>query len=97
MALAGVLSLAACAAPDAPDNSGLRIVQRTPEQFCKGTARSVAADKYRMKTSGISLGKALEGGVPVIDAITRAVYGPTVRSETQAADAGTAACLAYFR
>ena len=50
-----------------------------------------------MKTSGISLGKALEGGVPVIDAITKAVYGATVRSETQAADTGTAACLAYFR
>jgi hypothetical protein len=95
---AALLSLAACAAQGS-DSSGIRVVQRTPEQFCRGTARSVAIERYGMKTAGQPLAKALEanGGVAVVDAITKAVYGANVRSETQAADAGTAACLAYFR
>ena len=52
-----------------------------------------------MKRDGVSLAKALErnGGVAVIDAITKAIYSREFKSEAQAADAGTAACLSYFR
>ena len=96
--LIAVLATAGCA--DTPeDTSGVRIVRRTPDKFCRGTARSVAIDRYNMKREGMPLAKALEqnGGVDVIDAITRAVYSGDARTETQAADLGTTACLRYFR
>ena len=46
----------------------------------------------------MSIKKALEqnGGVAVIDAITKAIYSRDLKSKAQAADAGTAACLSYF-
>ena len=52
-----------------------------------------------MKQDGAPLAKALaaNGGVAVIDAITRGVYSRDPKSEREAADAGTAACLSYFR
>jgi hypothetical protein len=52
-----------------------------------------------MKRDGVSIKRALEqnGGVAVIDAITKAIYSRCLMSEAQAADAGTAACLSYFR
>jgi hypothetical protein len=91
-------STAGCAGAK-EDRSGINIVRRTPDQFCRGTARSVAMDRYEMKRDGAPLAKALEanGGVAVIDAITRAVYAREPRSEREAADVGTAACLSYFR
>jgi hypothetical protein len=94
-----VLLLAGCAGTPEEDTSGLRVVRRTPDEFCRGTARTVAVDRYAMKREGVPLRKALEGngGVAVIDAITNAVYGRETRSEAQAADVGQAACLAYFR
>lgn len=93
---AATLSLAACAASD---NSGIRVTQRTPEEFCRGTARSIATERYGMKSKGLPLSKALEqnGGVAVVDAITKAIYSGNINSESQAADAGTAACQRYFR
>ncbi len=95
--LAALLSLAACAAP--PNDAGVRVVHRTPDQFCRGTAQSLAVDRYAMKRAGTPLKKALEQdeGVAVIDAITQAVYANGVDSEAQAAEAATAACLRYFR
>jgi hypothetical protein len=98
LAMAALLPLSACAAQP-EDRSGIRIVQRTPAQFCRGTARSVAVDRYAMKKGGMSLKGALDqnGGVAVIDAITRAVYERNLESDAQAADAGTAACASYFR
>ena len=94
---AALLSLAACATQRG--DSGIRIVHRTPDEFCRGTARSIAVDRYGMKSDGVPIKKALEqqGGVAVIDAITKAIYGQELKSEAQAADAGTAACLSYFR
>jgi hypothetical protein len=94
---AALLSLAACAAQRS--DSGIRIVHRTPDEFCRGTARSIAVDRYGMKSEGVTLKKALEqkGGVAVIDAITKAIYSQHLDSEAQAADAGTAACLSHFR
>lgn len=91
------LLLAACVATP-EDTSGLRVVRRTPDEFCRGTARSVAIDRYHMKKNGMPLEQAVEsnGGVAVIDAITRAIYSRQLGSEAQAADAGTAACLGYF-
>jgi len=52
-----------------------------------------------MKKDGVSIKRALEqnGGVAVIDAITKAIYSRDLMSEAQAADAGTTACLSYFR
>ena len=93
---AALLSLAACAAQ--PGNSGIRIVNRTLYEFCRGTARSIAVERYGLKRSGMSIKNALEqnGGVPVIDAITKAIYGRDLHSEAQAAEAGTAGCLSYF-
>jgi hypothetical protein len=98
-AVAAAIVLSGCAGEPAADTSGVRIVRRTPDEFCRGTARSVAIDRYTMKRAGTPLAKALEqnGGVDVIDAITRAVYNGDARTETQAADLGTAACLRYFR
>lgn len=94
---AALLSLAACAAQRS--DSGIRIVHRSPHEFCRDTARSIAVDRYGMKRDGVSIKKALEqnGGVAVIDAITKAIYSRDLVSEAQAADAGTAACLSYFR
>jgi hypothetical protein len=94
---AALLSLAACAAPRS--DSGIRIVNRTPDEFCRGTARSIAVDRYGMKRDGVSIQKALEqnGGVGVIDAITKVIYSRDLKSEAQAADSGTAACLSYFK
>ena len=91
------MSLAACAAQRG--DSGVRIVNRTPNEFCRGTARSIAVDRYDMKRDGVPLKKALEhnGRVAVIDAITKEIYGRDFKSEAQAADAGTASCLSYFR
>ncbi len=99
LASAGVLvalSVAPCAAQR--DNSGIRVVHSTPDQFCRGTARSIAVDRYDMKRDGTPLEEALaqNQGVAVIEAITRAVYASGVDSEGQAADAGTAACRRYF-
>jgi hypothetical protein len=90
------LVLVACASED---TSGIRIVRRTPDEFCRGTARSIAADRYAMKREGVPLSQALEenGEVEVVDAITRAVYSGNARSEAEAADVGTAACTRYFR
>jgi len=97
LSAAALLSLAACAAQRS--DSGIRIFHRTPDEFCRGTARSIAVDQYRMKRDGVSIKKALEqnGGVALIDAITKAIYSRDLMSEAQAADAGTAACLSYFR
>jgi len=97
LSAATLLSLAACAAQRS--DSGVRIANRTPDEFCQGTARSIAVDRHGMKRDGVSLAKALErnGGVAVIDAITKAIYSREFKSEAQAADAGTAACLSYFR
>jgi hypothetical protein len=97
--LVSITVLAGCAGAAQEDTSGLRVVRRTPDEFCRGTARSLAVDRYVLKRDGVPLSKALaqNGGVDVIDAVTRAVYGGEVRSEAQAADAGTAACLRYFR
>ena len=97
LSAAALLSLAACAAQRS--DSGVRIVHRTPDEFCRGTARSVAVDRYGMKRDGVSINKALEqdGGVAVIGAITKAIYSRDFKSEADAADAGTAACLSYFR
>ena len=94
-----VALLAGCASEAAYDTSGVRVVRRTPDEFCRGTARSVAVDRYDMKRQGVPLRKALEGngGVAVIDAITNAVYSRDPKSESQAADVGQAACLSYFR
>ena len=97
LSVAALLSLAACAAQRG--DSGIRIVHRAPDEFCRGTARSVAVDRYGMKRDGVSINKALEqdGGVAVIGAITKAIYSRDFKSEADAADAGTAACLSYFR
>ena len=94
---ASLLSLVACAAQR--NDSGVRIVHRTPDEFCRGTARSIAVDQYGKKKDGASIEKALEknGSVALIAAITKAIYSQDLRSEAQAADAGTAACLSYFR
>lgn len=96
MGLALLLALGACAS--AQDNSGIRVVQRTPEQFCSGTARAIAGERYAMKRKGVPLAKALEadGGTAAISAVTRAVYASSAASESQAMDAGTAGCLRYF-
>ncbi len=96
LSAAALLSLAACAAQRS--DSGIRIVNRTPDEFCRGTARSIAVDRYGMKRDGVSIKNALEqnGGVAVIDAITKAIYSRDLKSEAQAADAGSAACLSYF-
>jgi len=79
--------------------TGIRIVHRTPGQFCRGTARSIAVERYMMKRDGTPLDKALESnaGVAVVDTITRAIYESDLASEEQAADAGTSTCLRYFR
>jgi hypothetical protein len=97
LSAAAMLSLTACAQQS--DGSGIRIIQRTPDEFCRGTARSIAVERYNMKRKGLPLAKALEqnGGVAMIDAVTRAIYSADVRSEGQAADVGTQACLRYFR
>ena len=97
LSAAALLSLTACAAQRS--DSGIRIVHRPPDEFCRGTARSIAVDRYGTKRDGVSIEKALEqnGGVAVIDAITKAIYGRDVMTEAQAADAGTAACLRHFR
>ena len=97
LSAAALLSLAACAAQHS--DSGIRVVHRTPDEFCRGTARSIAIDRYGMKRDGVPLKKALEqkGGVAVIDAITKAIYSQDLESEVEAANAGTAACLSYFR
>ena len=97
LSAAVLLSLAACAAQRS--DSGIRIAHRTPDEFCRGTARSIAVDQYGMKRDGVSIKKALEqnGGVALIDMITKAIYNRDLKSEAQAADAGTAACLSYFR
>jgi hypothetical protein len=94
---AALVSLAACAAQRS--DSGIRIFHRTPDEFCRGTARSIAVDQYGMKRDGVHIKTVLEknGGVALIDAITKAIYNRDLQSEAQAADAGTAACLAYFR
>lgn len=85
--------LQACAS----DNSGIRIVQRSPEEFCRGSARSIAADSYAAKARGVPMGKTVNAdNPPVVNAITRAVYGGNPGSEAAAADLGTAACLDYF-
>ena len=97
---AALVSVAACASQrDYSGDSGIRVVHRTPDQFCRGTARSVAIDRYSLKRDGTPLREALEqnGGVAVIDEITKAVYSSDLDSEAQAADAGTAACLRHFR
>src|SRR3972149_8756483 len=95
--VAALLPLAACAAQRG--DSGIRIVHRPPAEFCRGTARSIAVDRYGMKRDGVSIKRALEqnGGVAPIDAITKAIYSRDLMSEAEAADAGTAACLRYFR
>jgi hypothetical protein len=95
LCFAGVfITLQACAS----DHSGIRIVQRSPDEFCRGTARSIAADSYAMKTRGIPLSKAVDAdSPPVVNAITRAIYSGNPRSETAAAELGTAACLDYFK
>ena len=94
---AALLSLAAFAAQG--DNSGISTIHRTPDAFCRGTARSIAIDRNTMKRDGVPVKKALEqnGGVAVIEAITKAVYSQDVKSDAQAADAGTAACLNQSR
>ena len=99
LAASALLAVTGCAGAPAEDTSGIRIVRRTPDEFCRGTARNVAVDRYNMKREGASLKEALDqnGGVDVIDAITKAIYSRNPASESQAADAGTAACLAYFR
>ncbi len=97
LSAAAMLSLTACAQPG--DSSGIRIIQRTPDEFCRGTVRSIAVERYSMKRKGLPLAKALEqnDGVAMIDAVTRAIYSADVRTEVQAADVGTEACLRYFR
>lgn len=97
LSVAALLSITACAQKS--DGSGIRIIQRTPEEFCRGTARSIAMERYNMKRKGVPLAKALKenGGVAMIDAVTRAIYSTDIRSEAQAADVGTEACLRYFR
>ena len=94
---AAMLSLTACAQPG--DSSGIRIIQRTPDEFCRGTARSIAVERYNLKRKGLPLAKALEqnDGVAMVDAITKAIYSADVKSETRAADVGTETCLRYFR
>ena len=88
------VTLQACAS----DNSGLRIVQRSPEAFCSGTARSIATDGYAMKSRGVPLSKAVNSdNPPLVNAITRAIYSGNPKSEAAAADLGTSACLEYFR
>jgi hypothetical protein len=88
------VTLQACAS----DNSGLRIVQRSPEEFCRGSARSIATDAYAMKARGVPLSKAVNGdNPPLVNAITRAIYSGNPKSEAAAADLGTSACLEYFR
>jgi len=90
--------LAGCAGAR-EDTSGITFIRRTPDEFCRGTARSIAIDRYEMKRGGTTLARALEpnGGVAVVDAITRAVYSRDPRSDREAADIGTAACLEHFR
>ena len=97
LSAAALFSLAACAAQRG--DSGVRIMTRTPDEFCRGSARSIAIDRYQMKMNGMNVQKALEqnSSVAVIDAITKAIYNRDLKSEDQAADAGTAACLSYFR
>ena len=97
LSAAALLSLAACAAQRS--DSGIRVFHRTPDEFCRGTARSIAVDQYGMKRDGVSIKKALQqnGGVAVIDMITKAIYSLDLKSEAEAADAGTAACLSHFR
>jgi hypothetical protein len=92
-----LLLLSACAAPAA--DPSVRIKFRTPEEFCQGTGRSIAIDRYNLKNKGASLREALDlnNGVPVIDAITRAVYASDSKSESQAATAGLRACRDHFR
>jgi len=95
-----LIAVAGCASRrDDSGDAGIRVVHRTPDEFCRGTARSVAVDRYGMKKDGTPLKEALEqnGGVAVIDEITKAIYSRDLNSEAQAADAGTAACLRYFR
>jgi hypothetical protein len=94
---ASLLSLTACAAQRG--DSGVRIVNRTPDEFCRGTARSIAVDQYGKKRDGVPIEKALErnSDVALIAAITKAIYSQDLKSEAQAADAGTAACVSYFR
>jgi hypothetical protein len=94
--LALCATLLACATED---TSGINVRRSTPDQFCRGTARGIAADRYAMKREGVPLGTVIEenGEVEVIDAITRAVYSRQPHSEDEARDIGTAACLAYFR
>ncbi len=96
-AAAALTALAACAAQP-QDNSGITVARRTPDEFCHGTARSIAVDRYDMKQDGTPLEDALQqnADVALIEEITKAVYAPDVRSEEQAADAGTAACLRHF-
>jgi hypothetical protein len=98
-ATVSLLLLSACAEPASTGDSSLRVTFRTPAEFCQGTGRSIAVDRYGMKSRGAPLKEALElnNGVPVIDAITRAVYAGGVASEAQAAAAGTRACLSHFR
>ena len=93
-----LLLLSGCAEPAGTADS-VRITFRSPGEFCEGTGRSIAIERYNMKSKGAALKEALErnNGVPVIDAITRAVYGSESKSETQAAAVGTKACLNYFR
>ena len=93
------LLAASCAESRQASDSGLRISFRTPSEFCEGTGRSLAVDRYNMKKNGMSLEESLElnEGVALIDAITRAVYSRDLTSESQAGAAGTSACLAYFR
>lgn len=87
-------ALQACAS----DNSGIRVVQRSPDEFCRGSGRSIAAEGYAMKARGVPLSKAVNtDNPPVVNAITRAIYSGNPRSEAAAADLGTSACLEYFR
>lgn len=97
LSAAALLSFAACAAQRG--DAGVRIVHHTPNEFCRGTARSIAVERYDMKRNGVPLKRAQEenAGVAVIDAITNEIYSGNFKSEAQAADAGTAACLRYFR
>ena len=91
--------LASGCASGREDRSGIVINRRTPDQFCNGTARSIAIDRFQMKQQGDSLAVALkaDGNVPLINAITRSVYQSNARTDSQAADAGTKGCLAHFR
>lgn len=96
--ICAVLAASCAESPQATD-SGLKVSFRSPSEFCGGTGRSMAVDRFNLKKNGMSLDESLKlnEGVALIDAITRAVYSRDWTSESQAGAAGRSACLAYFR